>query len=102
MLYNVDPSSFLLAWVYDNKLITFFNNQQTIKEMRDMNKGVLLLYQIPKVLKPQLPPLTQTKKDDSNYGIDSEWVKVVIHIFKNLNLLNLARVIWVKKTWTLK
>lgn len=35
-------------------------------------------------------------------GIDSLWVKVFIHIFKDNSLLNLPRVIWVNKNWTLK
>jgi hypothetical protein len=47
----------LLTWVYDNKLVTIFNNQQTIKEIRDQNKGVLLMFEIPKPLHPKLPPL---------------------------------------------
>lgn len=69
--------------------------------MKD-TKGVILLFQIPKELSPKLPPLAQLKKDDSNYGISPEWTKVVVHIFKDGALLNLARVVWVQKSWTLK
>lgn len=101
-LYGIDPSSYLLTWVYDNKLVTIFNNQQTVKEIKDQNKGVLLLFEIPAELNPKMPPITQIKKDDSNYGIDPEWCKVVIHIYKDQSLMNLARFIWVKKSWTLK
>lgn len=61
-----------------------------------------MLFEIPKALNPKLPPITQIKKDDSNYGIDSDWTKVVVHIFKDNQLLNLARMIWVRKSWTLK
>ena len=72
----------MITWVYNNKLVAIFNNLQTIKEVKDQDKGVCLLFEIPKNLKPKLPPLAQTKKDDSNYGIDSDWTKVCIHIYK--------------------
>lgn len=101
-LYGIDPNSFLMGWVFDNKLTCFFNNQQQVKEMKEnLNRGVLLLFEIPKELNPKLPPLNQIKKDDSNYGIDPEWTKVVVHIFKDNTHMNLARIIWVKKSWTL-
>lgn len=67
----------------------------------NLNRGVLLLFEIPKELNPKMPPLNQIKKDDSNYGIDPEWTKVVVHIFKDNTHMNLARVLWVKKSWTL-
>jgi hypothetical protein len=100
-IYGIDPNTYLLTWVYDNKLVCIFNNQQTIKEVREQRQGVLLMFEIPSVLKPKMPPLTQIKKDDSNYGIDSEWTKVAIHIFKEHAHLNLPRFIWVRKSWTL-
>ena len=93
--YGVDPSTYLIGWVYDNRLVTLFHNQQQVKEIRDQNRGVCLMFEIPKNLNPKLPPLAQIKKDDSNYGIDSEWTKIVVHIFKDGALLNLARFIWV-------
>lgn len=43
-------------------------------------------------------------KYDSNYGIDSAWTKIVIHIYKDdaVGLYNLPRVLWVRKDWNLK
>ena len=81
-VYGIDPNSYMVTWVYDNKLTGIFGNQQTIKELKENQKGVILLYEIPKKLEPELPPLNQIKKDDSNYGIDADWTKVCIHIFK--------------------
>ena len=49
-----------------------------------------------------MPPIEQINKYDSNNGIDPEWLKVAIHIFREgEGLLNLPRFIWVKKSWTL-
>ena len=79
----MDPNAFLVTWVYDNKLINIFHNQQTCKDISDSNKGVLLLFEIPKELNPKLPPITQIKKDDSNYGIDQDWVKICVHMIKD-------------------
>lgn len=60
-----------------------------------------MLFEIPKHLNPKVIPLNQIKKDDSNYGIDTEWTKMVLHVYKGGDLLNLARIIWVKKSSTL-
>jgi hypothetical protein len=68
----------------------------------DQRAGVMLFFEIPKELNPKLPPLEQINKYDSNYGIDIDWIKVPIHIFKEgEGLLNLPRFIWLKKSWTL-
>ena len=101
-LYGMDPDSFLVTWVYDNKLINIFHNQQTCKDITDANKGVCLLFEIPKELNPKLPPITLIKKDDSNYGIDQDWVKICVHMIKDNAPLNLARFVWARKSWTLK
>ena len=80
--YGIEPSSYLIAWVFDNKVKVMFHNNQQIKEITGQDRGVLLLYEIPKELKPELPPLAQIRKDDSNYGIDESWCKIVVNIFK--------------------
>ena len=68
----------------------------------DHRSGVMLFFEIPKELNPMLPPIEQINKFDSNNGIDKEWVKIAIHIFKETDgLLNLPRFIWAKKSWTL-
>jgi len=84
--------------------MSIFNNQQTIKDLREAEalKGVMLLFEIPKNLKPKMPPITQIKKDDSNYGIDPDYTKVCVHVWKDNYLLNLPRIIWVRKSWTLR
>jgi len=91
----------MITWVFDMKLMHIFHNQQTIRELADQQRGVILLFEIPKILKPQLPPINQIKKDNSNYGIDTNWVKIPVHIFKDNALLNLPRFVWAKKSWTL-
>lgn len=101
--YGYDSSSFLITWVRDNRLKTIFSNQQTVKDLGEVGQGVLLLFEIPPELKPSLPPLEQVKKDDSNNGIDTQWVKICVHIFKEYSgLLNLPRFLWAKKSWTLR
>jgi hypothetical protein len=60
------------------------------------------LFEIPEKLNPQLAPLGKILKDDSNNGIDEDWTKVFFHIYKeNAGLLNLPRVVYAKKSWTL-
>jgi hypothetical protein len=50
-----------------------------------------------------MPPIDQIKKDDSNNGIDKQWTKVFFHIFKDgSGLLNLPRLMYAKKSWSLK
>ena len=50
-----------------------------------------------------MPPIEQIKKDDSNNGIDKQWTKVFFHIYKQgEGLLNLPRMIYANKSWTLK
>lgn len=81
-----------------------FNSSMTIKEFNQHNQGVCLIYEVPSELKPQLPPLTQLNKSDCNYGIDSNWVKIVVHTFKegHAGLYNLPRILWARKDWSLK
>lgn len=35
-------------------------------------------------------------------GIDSNWVKIVVHSFQGFDKFNLPRMIWARKDWTLK
>ena len=63
----------------------------------------MLLFEIPEQLEPKLPPNEQLTKYDNNHGIDQDWIKVVFHIFKvGKGLLNLPRMFWVNRTWTLQ
>ena len=77
-------------------------------KVRDMaNKsGVILLHEIPDYLNPKMLPLGTITKTDSNMGIDAEWTKIVFHIYIEGNyrseLVNLPRIFWAKKSWTLK
>ena len=99
--YGVDPSSYLITWVCDMRLVQLYNEHMQINEL-DHRAGVMLFFEIPKELKPQIPAAEVVNKFDSNYGIDPSWVKVVIHIFKEgEGLLNLPRFIWVNKNWSL-
>lgn len=100
--YGFEASSFLITWTIDNKINCIYNNQQYVKDINDRQKGgVTLLFEIPSVLKPSLPPLDLIKKDDSNNGIDPSWVKVCINVLqqteteKKGKLLNLPRFIYV-------
>ena len=59
-----------------------------------MRDGVLLLFEIPPSLSPKVMPPGQF---DSNYGIDSEWLKMFILISKAKHgIWNLPRMFWVK------
>lgn len=100
-VYDIDPSSYMIIRCYDAKVIQIFQNQQTIKQMQSYNKGIILLIELPKELNPSLPPITQVSKVDSNYGIDSEWVKIPIHYHKT-QYMQLPRFMWAKKSWNLK
>lgn len=62
----------------------------------------MLFYQIPKELKPKLPAIENLSKTDSNMGISTDWVKIVVHIYQSNDKFNLPRVIWARKDWTLK
>ena len=66
--------------------------------------GLLHLFEIPKELNPKLPPIEQIKKDDSNHGIDKNWMKVCINYFNQneWGVKHLPRIFWVMKSWTLK
>lgn len=80
--YGHPASGFLITWVQDNTLKHIFNSKQTIKELsRFQRGGVMLFFQIPKSLNPKLPPIEEISKTDSNMGISTDWVKIVIHSF---------------------
>jgi len=80
-----------------------YNQHQLVRDLIDRKKGgVTLLFEIPKDLKPKLPPLEQSKKNDSNYGISDTWTKVCVLVYKEYDTWNLPRFLWVKKSWTLK
>ena len=59
--YGIDTSSYLITWVCDMRLVQIFNDQMPISEM-DQRAGVMLLFEIPKELKPKMPPLEQLTK----------------------------------------
>ena len=60
-----------------------YNSQQRVKDILDRKEGgFTMLFQIPKELTPKLPPLEQLRKDDSNNGIDHNWIKICINFFK--------------------
>lgn len=84
------------------KVEKLFNNTQKVKELTDPKQGVLLMFEIPKNLNPCLPSIETIKKDDSNNGLDQDWCKIFYHIFKDGTLLNLPRLFYAKKSWTLK
>ena len=63
-----------------------------------MRDGVLLLFEIPANLNPKVILPNQF---DTNYGIDSEWVKTFILISKaKTGIWNLPRMFWIKQSWT--
>ena len=101
--YGYPAGSFLICWVQDNTMKQIFSCKQTIKELSKFNRGgVVLFFQIPEVLKPSLPPIEQLSKTDSNMGVDSNWVKIVVHSFQGSEKFNLPRMFWARKDWTLK
>ena len=101
--YGYPAGSFLICWVQDNTLKHIFNSKQTIKELSSFQRGgVMLFFQMPKELNPKLPPIEEISRTDSNMGVGSDWVKIVVHSFQGYEKFNLPRVIWVRKDWTLK
>ena len=63
-----------------------------------------MLFEIPKELNPTLPPIEQIRKDDSNHGIDSGWIKIYVsnHRSGDYGPQNLPRFMWINKSWTLQ
>lgn len=51
--------------------------------LNEQKNGVLLLFEIPKLLNPKLPGNKDINKYDSNNGIDNQWVKVFYNIYKD-------------------
>lgn len=101
--YGYPAGSFLICWVQDNTLKHIFNSKQSIKELTTFQRGgVMLFFQMPKELNPQLPPIEEISRTDSNMGVGPDWVKIVLHSFQRYEKFNLPRVIWVRKDWTLK
>jgi hypothetical protein len=47
------------------KLVQIFNDQMQMSEL-EHRAGVMLFFEIPKELKPELPPIEQISKTDSN------------------------------------
>jgi hypothetical protein len=41
--YGIDPSSYMITWVSDMKLVQVFNDQMAISEM-DQRAGVMLFF----------------------------------------------------------
>jgi hypothetical protein len=54
--YGVPRSQYLITWVCDMKLVQIFNDQMQISEL-EHRAGVMLFFEIPKELKPALPPI---------------------------------------------
>jgi hypothetical protein len=80
--YGYPAASFLICWVQDNTLKHIFNSKQSIKELsRYQRGGVMLFFQIPSELNPKLPPIEEISKTDSNMGISTDWVKIVVHSY---------------------
>lgn len=103
-IYGWNSNALIFTWVHDKQIIHLFNSTMTVKELNNHNQGVCLVYECPQALNPQLPPITQISKVDSNMGIAEPWTKVVLHTLKDgyLGFFNLPRILWVKKDWTLQ
>lgn len=54
--YGIPSSQYLISWVCDMKLVQIFNDQMQISEL-EHRAGVMLFFEIPKELKPALPPI---------------------------------------------
>lgn len=102
--YGYDKSSFIIAKMAHNKMDEIFHTRQSVKDLKESVKygGQILLIEIPKKLAPSLPPMTQIKNDDSNYGVKKEWVKVVVHMTQDDESFGYPRVFWAKKSWSTK
>ena len=80
--YGYPAASFLICWVQDNTLKHIFNAKISIKELsRYQRGGVMLFFQIPEELNPKLPAIEEISRLDTNMGISTDWVKIVVHSF---------------------
>ena len=49
-----------------------------------------------------MPSIEEISKTDSNMGISTDWVKIIVHSYQSMEKFNLPRLIWARKDWTLK
>lgn len=67
-----------------------------------MKGGAIILSEIPSKLCPALKPIEEMDEFDSNYGLPSHWVKVVVHLLHGpYKPFNLPRILWLRKNWNL-
>lgn len=96
--YGYKRQSFIVTWILNNRPVKIFSTVDKMQSQISMRDGVLLLFEIPPSLSPKVMPPSQF---DSNYGIDSEWLKMFILISKAKHgIWNLPRMFWVKQSWT--
>jgi len=92
--YGYKRQSFIVTWILNNRPVKIFSTVDKMQSQISMRDGVLLLFEIPPSLSPKVMPPSQF---DSNYGIDSEWLKMFILISKAKHgIWNLPRMFWVK------
>lgn len=97
--YGYKRGTFIVTWILNNRPVKIFSSADKIQSQISMRDGVLLLFEIPQSLSPKVcQPYNAV---DSNYGIDSDWVKTFILISKaRTGIWNLPRMFWVHKSWS--
>lgn len=77
--YGVPQGSFLISKVHENLIKRLFDTNSKVEDVLSQ-EGVILLYEIPPTLQPNLPPRERCSKSDSNHGIaPEEWTKCVMN-----------------------
>ena len=107
---KISPSDYIVTYAVDSQIKKMHNLQSKLEDIG--SGGAIILYQINPLLNPKLPLLEQANKTDNNYGVGEEWTKQVIYIkkyqksqyssFNSLIFVNIPRVMWVNKNWSLK
>lgn len=102
--YGIATDSYLIAWVLHYRINVIYSNQMLLKDLISRHGGGLtILYQINPKLKPSLQNVMITSETDDNYGIDPDYVKMSVNMMQDLKgVVNIPRVLWVHKDWTLK
>ena len=107
--YGFSPGDFAIGNVSNNRFSRLFNTGHTMDDVAN-NNGAIFFYELDPSLNPKLPSNNQL--DDGMYGISEENTMIQVHIGKwekerwsgkhERKLLNLPRLLWVKKSWTMK
>lgn len=107
--FKIDTGNYLIAKVHNNAFVRLFNSSQQMDDLTGLS-GATMFYEIDPALSPRLP--TGNDKCDGYYGIGDEYTMIQINMQRwgkdrfsgrsERQNINIPRLIWVKKSSTLK